>query len=258
MRLRGRRLVGGMRSWFWLAAWGLWRPFTMPRWPPSCSPGHAIRWRTGISCCPRPPASRGYAATGCVTWTRRRIRHPRPDRRLVFRLACRQSDPSHPTRADVRDPPVRRPDLGRAGDRCRAGADVSAGRAPVCTPRDRARRPMLQELTARMAVQALALSGVPAALSGNVIAIPGTRWHVSEACGGINYLTASLLVGYVYAGMVYRRWAHRLAFVAAAALTPSPATCCVSTPRFCSTTTAQPAWRPECATPCTGCSSSLS
>ena len=80
--------------------------------------------------------------------------------------------------------------------------------------------PMLQEVTARMAVQALALSGVPAALSGNVIAIPGTRWHVSEACGGINYLTASLLVGYVYAGMVYRRWAHRLAFVAAAALTP--------------------------------------
>ena len=80
--------------------------------------------------------------------------------------------------------------------------------------------PMLPEVTARMAVQALALSGVPAALSGNVIAIPGTRWHVSEACGGINYLTASLLVGYMYTGMVYRRWAHRVAFVAAAALTP--------------------------------------
>jgi len=42
--------------------------------------------------------------------------------------------------------------------------------------------PALQDFTARQAMHALNLSGVPAALSGNVITIPGTRWHVSEAC----------------------------------------------------------------------------
>ncbi|MEO7276308.1 MAG: exosortase A [Vicinamibacterales bacterium] len=80
--------------------------------------------------------------------------------------------------------------------------------------------PVLQDLTARLAVHLLTLTGVPAVLSGNVIAIPGTRWHVSEACGGINYVTASLLVGYLYAGSVYHQWAHRIGFVVAAALTP--------------------------------------
>jgi len=80
--------------------------------------------------------------------------------------------------------------------------------------------PMLQELTARLAVKALTLSDVPAVLSGNVISIPGTRWHVSEACGGINYVTASLLVAYLYAGTVYREWRHRVAFLFTAAVTP--------------------------------------
>jgi EpsI family protein len=80
--------------------------------------------------------------------------------------------------------------------------------------------PALQEFTARFAVRMLALSDVPAVLGGHVISIADDSWRVSEACGGINYLVASLIVGYLYAGAVYHRWAHRVAFLAASALVP--------------------------------------
>jgi exosortase A len=80
--------------------------------------------------------------------------------------------------------------------------------------------PALQALTAQVAVTMLAWTGVPALLTGHVISIADSRWRVAEACGGINYLTASLAFGYVYAGTVYRQWGHRLAFMLAAGLVP--------------------------------------
>ncbi len=78
----------------------------------------------------------------------------------------------------------------------------------------------LQAFTARFALAALTLSGVHPLLDGPVIVIADNRWRVTEACGGINYVTASLAVGYLYAGSVYRRWGHRLMFVVAAAVVP--------------------------------------
>ena len=80
--------------------------------------------------------------------------------------------------------------------------------------------PGLQELTARFAVMALQMTGVPVLLEGHVISIPGSSWRVAEACSGINYLMSSLTVGYVYAGLAYRYWWHRIGFVLAAALIP--------------------------------------
>jgi exosortase A len=80
--------------------------------------------------------------------------------------------------------------------------------------------PALQELTARFALTMLTLSGVHPVLEGHVISIADTRWTVTPACGGINYLVASLAVGYLYAGAVYRQWSHRVAFLAASALVP--------------------------------------
>ena len=80
--------------------------------------------------------------------------------------------------------------------------------------------PALQNLTALAALKLLALSDVHPILEGHVISIDGNRWRVTEGCGGINYFVASLLVGYVYAGLVYRQWGHRLAFLGAAALVP--------------------------------------
>lgn len=80
--------------------------------------------------------------------------------------------------------------------------------------------PFLQDLTASFAVTGLQLTGIPVLLEGHVIAIPGGQWLVAEACGGINYLTSSLFVGYIGAGLTYRRWHHRIGFVVASALLP--------------------------------------
>jgi exosortase A len=80
--------------------------------------------------------------------------------------------------------------------------------------------PPLQDLAARVAVRLLTFSGVPVLLQGHLISLPGSTWKVAEACSGINYLTSSLVIGYLYAGTAYRYWAHRLGFILAAALVP--------------------------------------
>jgi exosortase len=80
--------------------------------------------------------------------------------------------------------------------------------------------PALQVFTARFALEMLTLSRVHAVLDGHLIVIGDSGWRVTEACGGINYLVASLAVGYVYAGSVYRQWGHRVAFFVASALVP--------------------------------------
>jgi exosortase A len=80
--------------------------------------------------------------------------------------------------------------------------------------------PALQELTARAAVKMLTSSGVHAVLTGEVISIADERWRVAAACGGINYLVASVAVGYLYAGTAYRQWRHRLAFLLGAVVVP--------------------------------------
>lgn len=80
--------------------------------------------------------------------------------------------------------------------------------------------PMLQDWTAEFTVTLLAFSGVPVLLQTHVISIPQGSWRVAEACSGINYLTASLVVGYLYAGTAYRYWSHRAGFLVAAALVP--------------------------------------
>jgi exosortase A len=80
--------------------------------------------------------------------------------------------------------------------------------------------PFMQVLTANFVVKLLSYSHVPVLLQGHVISIPGAAWKVAEACSGINYLTASLALGYLYAGVTYRYWRHRIGFLAAAALIP--------------------------------------
>jgi len=78
----------------------------------------------------------------------------------------------------------------------------------------------LQDFTERFAFTMLTLSNVQAVLDGHVISIGGNMWRITEACGGINYFVASLAVGYVYAGAVYRQWGHRVAFLVASAVMP--------------------------------------
>ena len=78
----------------------------------------------------------------------------------------------------------------------------------------------LQRFTAVFAVSAVRLSGVPAVQDGLLISTPSGDWKIAEACSGIRYLTSSVLIGVLFAGIAFRSWKRRLAFVAMSLLVP--------------------------------------
>jgi exosortase A len=80
--------------------------------------------------------------------------------------------------------------------------------------------PPLQELTARFAVGALELAGVPVRLDGMLIRIPSATFHVAEACAGLRFLLASLAVGLLLAYLFFRSWWARLLFTALSIVLP--------------------------------------
>jgi len=80
--------------------------------------------------------------------------------------------------------------------------------------------PKLQDFSAWFAVRALDLCGVPVLLEGRFISVPTGKWEVAEACSGIRYLTSSLAVGFLFAGLLYRTWVRRIGFFIASAVVP--------------------------------------
>jgi exosortase A len=80
--------------------------------------------------------------------------------------------------------------------------------------------PKLQDFSAWFAVKMLDLSSVPVLLEGRFISVPSGRWEVAEACSGMRYLTSSVAVGFLYAGLVYRSWIRRIGFFLASAVVP--------------------------------------
>ena len=80
--------------------------------------------------------------------------------------------------------------------------------------------PILVEWTADFTVSALRLSGVPVYREANHFIIPSGRWSVVEACSGIRYIIASVLVGTIYAAVFYRSARRRAMFVAASIIVP--------------------------------------
>jgi exosortase A len=80
--------------------------------------------------------------------------------------------------------------------------------------------PVLIDRTADFTVMALRLSGIPVYREGNVLVIPSGVWSVVEACSGIRYLIASVMVGTIFAMLSYRSAARRLAFLAASIVVP--------------------------------------
>lgn len=80
--------------------------------------------------------------------------------------------------------------------------------------------PKLQDFAAWFAVKMLDLSSVPVLLEGRFISVPSGRWEVAEACSGIRYLTSSVAIGFLYAGLVYRSWVRRIGFLLASAVVP--------------------------------------
>lgn len=80
--------------------------------------------------------------------------------------------------------------------------------------------PTLMAWTADFTVLGLRFSGVPVYREGLEFVIPSGKWSVVEACSGVRYLIASLMVGTLFAYLNYVSLKRRLVFVLVAALVP--------------------------------------
>ena len=89
--------------------------------------------------------------------------------------------------------------------------------------------PQLMEWTADITVTALRLTGIPVFREGQNFVIPTGSWSVVEACSGVRYLIASLVIGTLYAYLTYRSTSRRLVFVGFSIRVPSSPTGCAPT-----------------------------
>lgn len=80
--------------------------------------------------------------------------------------------------------------------------------------------PWLMERTADFTVMALRLTGIPVYREGLQFVIPSGNWSVVEACSGIRYLIASLMVGCLFAYLSYRSARKRWLFMLVALIVP--------------------------------------
>lgn len=80
--------------------------------------------------------------------------------------------------------------------------------------------PAMIDMTADFTVAALRISGVPVYREGNHFVIPSGSWSVVEACSGLRYLIASMMIGVLYAAISYRSRARKAAFIAASIVVP--------------------------------------
>jgi exosortase A len=77
--------------------------------------------------------------------------------------------------------------------------------------------PFLQKATAHSVVALLGLAGLPAAIDGVLIRTEAGVFEIAEACAGLNFLLAALMIACVYACQVLPGFAARVSFLAVAA-----------------------------------------
>lgn len=80
--------------------------------------------------------------------------------------------------------------------------------------------PYLQQWTADVTVGALRATGIPVYREGMQFIIPTGTWSVIEACSGIRYIIASVMIGALFAYLNYTSTRKRLTFMVAAVLVP--------------------------------------
>lgn len=80
--------------------------------------------------------------------------------------------------------------------------------------------PALQMITAKLTIQLVGLSGVPARIDGVFIETPAGLFEVAEACSGVKFLIAMVAFGALVANVCFRSWWRRGAFVALAVVVP--------------------------------------
>lgn len=73
--------------------------------------------------------------------------------------------------------------------------------------------PVLQEVTARVAVALLHLTGTPAMLEGVFVTTPAGLFRVAEACSGTAFLLAMAAYATLVAAMCFESWRRRAAFI---------------------------------------------
>jgi EpsI family protein len=80
--------------------------------------------------------------------------------------------------------------------------------------------PFLQEITADISVEMVSWTGVPLYRSGLFLEIPQGRFLVAEACSGISFLIASIVLGNLFAYMNLKRMKTRVGFVLLSVIFP--------------------------------------
>jgi exosortase A len=80
--------------------------------------------------------------------------------------------------------------------------------------------PWLMDRTADFTVAAVRLSGIPVYREGLHFIIPSGAWSVVEACSGIRYLIASVMVGTLFAYLNYQSMGKRWLFLGVSIVTP--------------------------------------
>jgi len=80
--------------------------------------------------------------------------------------------------------------------------------------------PPLIEFTATFTVALLRLTGLPVYREGNFFTLTSGSWSVVEACSGINYLIASITLGFVYAYLNYSSYWKRGVFLLISVIVP--------------------------------------
>jgi exosortase A len=89
-----------------------------------------------------------------------------------------------------------------------------------CIPIGEELIPTLQQITADMSVVMLNWSGIPIFRTGLYIEIPQGRFLVAEACSGISFLIASIVIGSLYAYLNIQSASRKILFIAIAILFP--------------------------------------
>jgi exosortase A len=71
----------------------------------------------------------------------------------------------------------------------------------------------LMHATADITVRTLRMLGIPVFQDGLQFRLPTGNWSVIEACSGLRYLLASIILGSLFAYLNFTSWAKRLGFV---------------------------------------------
>jgi exosortase A len=89
-----------------------------------------------------------------------------------------------------------------------------------CIPIGEELIPALQEVTADLSMVMLGWSGIPVYRSGLYIEIPQGQFLVAEACSGISFFIASIVIGSLYAYLNMQSVKRRIVFMAISILFP--------------------------------------